>query len=419
VHKGWPLLRALLAWLSNIVAKALSALKDVWLRAKPGEAPPVPHDAPAPADLLKAVNDAASTGNTSWIFFLAQMAFFYITVASVTHKDLLLNAPVQLPLLQTQISLEFFFQWGPFVFVLLHFGLLLQHEMLTSKLKGLNDALAPTEGNAPGSNPLRLELSSYFFAQSMAGPPRSRILKLLMGTMTFLTFGLLPVGLLLFFQITFLPYHSEEVSWWQRGAVISDLAIITTLGVFLTFPGRPYFEAFLCNLRRRPAAFARSVLIGALALVVSFLVAVVPDGKLERDLLAGPLCWKVGVESPSEKGPKRWACFLTALLFEGRVEDRTLKRSLVVMDQDLVPDQEWEPKKPSLLLAKRNLSYARFDRSDLHRADLREANLSGASLNGANLRVASRNDARKRGLRSCPPSGGRSLWGQPSRGRSL
>jgi uncharacterized protein YjbI with pentapeptide repeats len=386
VHKGWPLLRALLAWLSNIVAKALSALKDVWLRAKPGEAPPVPHD--APAHLLKAVNDAASTGNTSWIFFLAQMAYFYITVASVTHKDLLLNAPVQLPLLQTQISLEFFFQWGPFVFVLLHFGLLLQHEMLACKLKGLNDALAPTEGNAPGSNPLRLELSSYFFAQSMAGPPRSTILKVLMGTMIFLTFGLLPVGLLLFFQITFLPYHSEEVSWWQRGAVISDLAIITMLGVFLTFPGRPYFEAFLCNLRRRPAAFARSVLIGTLALVVSFFVAVVPDGRLEKDLFAGPLCWKVKVESPSENGPKRWACFLTALLFEGPVEGRTLTRSLVVMDQDLVPDEEWEPKKPSLLLAKRNLSYARFDRSDLHRADLREANLSGASLNGANLREA-------------------------------
>jgi uncharacterized protein YjbI with pentapeptide repeats len=46
------------------------------------------------------------------------------------------------------------------------------------------------------------------------------------------------------------------------------------------------------------------------------------------------------------------------------------------------------PEEPSLLLAKRDLSYARFDRSDLHRADLREANLSGASLNGANLRKA-------------------------------
>jgi hypothetical protein len=242
-HKVWSLLRALLAWSSKIGAKAFSALKDAWARAKPGEAPPMPHDAPSPADLLKAVNDAASTGNTSWVFFLAQMAFFYITVASVTHKDLLLNAPVQLPLLQTQISLEFFFQWGPFVFVLLHFGLLLQHEMLARKLKGLNDALARTEGDASGSNPLRLELSSYFFAQSMAGPPRSRLLKVLMRTMTFLTFGLLPLGLLLFFQITFLPYHSEEVSWWQRVAIILDLAVVATLGVFLRFPDRSYFEA--------------------------------------------------------------------------------------------------------------------------------------------------------------------------------
>jgi uncharacterized protein YjbI with pentapeptide repeats len=391
-HRCRTWLMALPAWLSKIGVKGFSALKDVWARAKPGEVPPVAHDAPTPADLLKAVNDAASTGNTSWVFFLAQMAYFYITVASVTHRDLLLNAPVQLPLLQTQISLEFFFQWGPFVFVLLHFGLLLQHEMLARKLRGLNDVLAPTEGNAPGSNPLRLELSSYFFAQSMAGPTRSTLLKVLMRTMTFLTFGLLPLGLLLFFQITFLPYHSEEVSWWQRGALILDLAVLTTLGVFLTFPDRSYFEAFLCHIRRRPAAFAGSALIGLSALALSFLVAVVPDGKLEKDLLAGPLCWKVEVKNPSEKTPKRWACFLTALLFETPTEDptknRPFKRSLVVMDQDLVPDKEWEPKEPSLLLAKRNLSYARFDRSDLHRADLREANLYGASLDGTNLRDA-------------------------------
>jgi uncharacterized protein YjbI with pentapeptide repeats len=64
------------------------------------------------------------------------------------------------------------------------------------------------------------------------------------------------------------------------------------------------------------------------------------------------------------------------------------KRGLVVMDQDLVTDKAWESEESSLLLAKRNLSYARFDRSDLHRVDLREANLSGASLNGANLRDA-------------------------------
>jgi uncharacterized protein YjbI with pentapeptide repeats len=367
-------------------AKAPSMLKDVWARAKPGEGPRGPHDPSVAADLLKAVNDAASTAQTSWVFFLAQMAFFYITVASVTHKDLLLKTPVQLPLLQTQISLEFFFQWGPYVFVLLHFGLLLQHEMLARKLKALNDALASTEEKSPRSNPLRLQLSSYFFAQSMAGPPRSPLLNALMRTMTFLTFGLLPLSLLLFFQITFLPYHSEDVSWWQRGALFLDLAVVMVLGTFLSFPDRPYFEALLCILRRRPTRFAGAVLIGLSAFVLSFLAAVVPEGKLEKQLLAGPLCWSSYV-------PQRSACLLTAVLFGTPNEDPSkgvllAKRSLVVMDEDLVADKEWEPEESSLLLAKRNLSYGRFDRSDLHRVDLREANLFGASLNGVNLRDA-------------------------------
>jgi uncharacterized protein YjbI with pentapeptide repeats len=375
-------------------AKTLSALKDAWARAKLGGDSRVAHDAPLPADLLKAVNDAAGTAQTSWVFFLAQMAFFYITVASVTHKDLLLKTPVQLPLLQTQLSLEFFFQWGPYVFVLLHFGLLLQHEMLARKLKALNDALAPTEGNTLCSSSLRLELSSYFFAQSMAGPPRSPLLKALMRTMTFLTFGLLPLCLLLFFQIKFLPYHSEDVTSWQRGALFLDLAVVMALGTFLSFPDRPYLEGIFCIMRRRPARFAGAVFIWISALVLSLLVAVVPNGKLEKELLASPLCWKTKVLDRGNS-PQRWACLLTAVLFDTQAspteEDGAagvFGRSLVVIDQDLVPDKEGEPEKFSLLLAKRNLSYARFDRSDLHRADLREANLSGASLSEANLRDA-------------------------------
>ena len=35
-----------------------------------------------------------------------------------------------------------------------------------------------------------------------------------------------PIALLMFFQLQFLPYHDEIVSWWQRIAVVIDLVLL-------------------------------------------------------------------------------------------------------------------------------------------------------------------------------------------------
>ena len=66
-----------------------------------------------PYSLLEAVNRSSDTAHTAWLIFLAIMAYFMIAVAGVTHRDLLLETPVALPVLQVNIQLAQFFQFAP------------------------------------------------------------------------------------------------------------------------------------------------------------------------------------------------------------------------------------------------------------------------------------------------------------------
>ena len=68
-----------------------------------GEAPVNPYS------LLEAVNDSSDTVNTSWLIFIGIMSYLLITVAGVTHKDLLLSQGIHLPILQVGIDLPSFF----------------------------------------------------------------------------------------------------------------------------------------------------------------------------------------------------------------------------------------------------------------------------------------------------------------------
>ena len=82
-----------------------------------------------PYSLLEAVNSSSDTSHTGWLLFLAVMTYLVIAVAGVTHEALLLETPVQLPILQVKIQLKQFFQFAPIVLVLFHLGILVTMEL--------------------------------------------------------------------------------------------------------------------------------------------------------------------------------------------------------------------------------------------------------------------------------------------------
>lgn len=337
-----------------------------------------------PYSLLEAVNKSSDTAHTGWLIFLGIMAYLMIAVAGVTHKDLLLEKAVELPVLQVEIQLAQFFQFAPLILVLLHLGLIAQLVLLARETIELDRAIRMLETTERRTHPLRLELNNFFFVQAIAGPQRSSVMSAFLHGMSWLTLVIIPVVLLLYIQVVFLPYHDVGITWTQRLLLISDIAILILIGVFLARTETSFFQAFAKTSIQHPFSFLTTALLLVAAAIFSFVVATVPGEALDRIISRTPIGGQQGKASASAAGFK--------LPFVGASLDGTLfgvfRRNLVVTDTDLVSDKDQTPGEPSLSLRGRDLRYARLDRSDLHQADLTGVDLQGASLVGTDLRGA-------------------------------
>lgn len=342
-----------------------------------------------PYSLLEAVNDASEIAHTGWLIFLSVTAYVTVAVAGVTHADLLMNTAVELPVLQVKIELTRFFLFVPIVMAFMHFGLLMQHVMLARKVLEFHAALRPLEPSDRRSHPLRLELHSYFFTQTLAGPERSPLFGMFLHLLIWLSIVFLPLLLIVYIQMTFLPYHDVATTWSHRIALIVDMLVILGIGVFLRRRETNFFRAFARTLRHQPLNI---VLTGVFFLVLGFFsifVATVPGEALDQMAarVSGTTVQRTAKAAGEATG--RSVFGLTAWLFEGgKGESAWFRRNLVVTDQDLVANAEDDKGEVSINLRDRDLTNAVLDRSDLHRADLTGANLEGASLAGTDLRRA-------------------------------
>src|SRR5260370_26646722 len=92
-------------------------------------------------EFLDEANRASDPAWTAWLAFLLLLTYVVVTLASVSHKDLLLNSPVRLPIINADIPLVGFFQFAPAMLLLVYLSLLLQHVILPRKYRRFTDAL--------------------------------------------------------------------------------------------------------------------------------------------------------------------------------------------------------------------------------------------------------------------------------------
>lgn len=354
------------------------------------------------------VNTTSASARTGWIFFLAAQAYFFVALAGLEHRDLLLDAPVPLPLLQVDIQLRAFFLFSPIIFVLFHLGILLQHVMLSRQVRELHSNVSHFEGNNFfRTHRVRFHLHSYFFTQLMAGPKRSPFFAFFLSLLTWLSFGILPVILLLDFQSTFLPFHDLQVTWAHRIYLALEVLILTVFAVFMRHPGLGFVVGFGRTIVERPLGFIVSFMASLCAIFFSFCIATIPDERMDRIMTS---LWPETIDGEVTDGLSPRQAFLpTARLFEAGVDVLSGRpvglfgRNLIVVDQDIVKDDAIDPGSTSINLRKRDLRYGIFDRSDLRQVDMTGAILTGASLKetvlfemkaekailrGANLRYA-------------------------------
>ncbi len=366
-------------WLNLCVcARIVPSMTDADRVGPEGETPVNPYS------LLEAVNRSSDTANTSWLIFLGIMAYFTIAVAGVGHRDLLLETPVNLPIMQVQIQQALFFQFAPILLVLFHIGVVAQLVLLARKTLEFDYAVRGLEMTDRRSHPLRLELHNFFFVQAIAGPHRSAVMSTLLHGMSWLTLVLLPVMILLFIQLSYLPFHDVEVTWTHRICLVFDIAMLVLIGVFLMRTEASFFSAFWRTTVSSPVSFL--VTTGLLLFVgfFSFFIATVPGEGLDRMTQALTRAERRGETVRAQAG------FMLPFMrarSDGSLWGR-FHRNLVVTDQDLVPKRAYAADETSIPLRGRDLRFAQLDRSDIRRADLTGANLEGASLVGVDLTEA-------------------------------
>lgn len=179
-------------------------------------------------EIRKSLEDAATLSGGVWLSYL--FVFFYIgsAVLGVTDADLLLEKPVKLPFLNTELPLVTFFFVAPVLFLISHVYTLMHFSMLAMKARHFDDELtAELHGAEDIKDRVRWLLPINLFVQFLAGPEYNRkgFLEPLLQLTAWLTLVIGPFLLLLLIQVQFLPYHHDWLTYAHREVIFIDVAM--------------------------------------------------------------------------------------------------------------------------------------------------------------------------------------------------
>ncbi len=358
-----------------------------------------------------AVNDASSRAASLWLSFLTFMAYLTMTVGAVTHEALLEQKPIKLPVLNVDLPLVGFFWIAPLFFLLFQFYLFLQLVILVRKVASFDASLRTAVATAEEQEKYRKRLDTFLVVQFLSGAEeeRSGLTGRLLRSVAFITLVILPILLLLQFQLTFLPYHDAWVTWVHRIAILVDirLAWVFWFAIYkgdgaiyfpeIEFGWREFFgrgplrqvaRDAIAKIRlaaRDAYRSSRPGFICSIGIVLaSFFVFAFTDE---------PIAGVVRVPVPRISSDKIvWEFKPVAdVVLHGSinmVEGRPrawFSNVLVVPNKKLIDDTTVETDFPSLSLRGRNLSGAVLIGSDLRNADFTGANLNDAVLDRAQL----------------------------------
>lgn len=224
---------------------------------------------------------------------------------------------------------------------------------------------------------MRQRLANTLFAQLFAGSSRERegALGWLLSGMAWVTLAIAPVGVLIIFEIKFLPYHHAVVTWTHRGLIAFDLLAVLLL--------------WASAVRAREGIGWRSLTYYRMMQFAAFVVFVLSN---------------LFITFPGEPG-RYWTTFVFKPLAAGGTAECQIPKAidgfdrLVLLGEDFVDDARFDKiatiaktngqnlyeSERSATFRERDLRCARLAGTDLRLADFRGSNLSGAILRSARL----------------------------------
>lgn len=296
-------------------------------------------------------NIAEASKNAQQVFFVLVSLLIYcaISVTGTADRQVVLNSTVQLPVLNSTVSLEAFFLLAP-VFALLVFVYL---QLYLQRLKGLVHQLradyAPVE-------PRRL----YPWVLTIAEDPEPGSIGKLQGIVTDVSlWWLLPLVLLLF-AVWSVRKHTLWLSYWVGSYPIGALLIV--LFFWMKYERRDRQR----TLRPGMWTLAAVTVLADLAILL-YLIPVANYGQLKFP--SRGQAESGGLHSRWDRMLRSWTCV-------------NLSYQVLITEQKNEYDTYW------VNLEGAHLEGANLDHVILKLANLRSAHLAGANLYDATLRTA-------------------------------
>jgi hypothetical protein len=175
--------------------------------------------------LRGAADEAARLAHGSYLSFLLLGTYIAVIIGSTTDVQLLKVSPVTLPLLNVPLPIVGFYVVVPWLLLLIYFNLLLHLTFLAQRLHRFNAVLAAFPDDIVREEQ-RVRLFPFPFSAILIGRAARWRLRMLLGLMVLTTVVLVPLILLLWAQVRFLPYHDTAITWNHRAAVLVDLMLL-------------------------------------------------------------------------------------------------------------------------------------------------------------------------------------------------
>ena len=131
---------------------------------------PNPFDVEA---LEKSVNESAVRVSSIWVSFLFFGLYLIVAAGGTTHRQLLLEEPIKMPVLSIDLSVVGFYVLAPLLFLIFHIYLLVQVLLLartaavTTKLSAAYFQLGWINHESGSGSP------TLYSLRSLSGPPAS------------------------------------------------------------------------------------------------------------------------------------------------------------------------------------------------------------------------------------------------------
>ncbi|MBF0436645.1 MAG: pentapeptide repeat-containing protein, partial [Magnetococcales bacterium] len=288
---------------------------------------------------------------------------------------------VPLPLLQTNLPIVWVYATVPWIYFVLHWNLLQLLHVHACKLHKIKEHLSGRQ--------ILHHLFPLPYSLWQTHAHANGLLHALFALFVHVSTVLLPLGLLLWMQIRFLPYHNQEITWWShRSSILMDLVLLWIYWPKIKNTQWRFGTVFLSYLAG--SKFILSVLLSMGILGFSFLIATYPGEWSDRVFI-----------NPDKNKLQNWFPRNLKVTDETLVKEAPSQEILAAyMQKGKTVEEAWSEHAIGLDLSNRDLRYAILTRSKFYNArfvkknergpivEESAANLDHTSLNGAYLKNA-------------------------------